>query len=373
MRIVMVDPRGDSRPYDEALATALQARGHDVELVTSRYRHSDLPPATGIAVRERFYRVADRLPGRLRRAARGLEHPIDLALLLARLARRRPDVVHVQWLPLHAVDRCAWRLARRLLRRPLVYTAHNAAPKHGVGSARQIELDCAPFDGVVVHSAFGAGALAGLGVAADRIAQIHHGAFAGYAAVAPAPPPVPADAPLVAFVGLIRPYKGLDVLLRAWPRVRAAIPAATLLVCGKPLGGAVPAPPDGVILLLDYVSAGAFAGAIRRADVLAVPYRSIDSSGVLLAAIALGTPFVASDVGGIRQLAEETGAGVVVPPERPDALADALIELLNDPGRRAAMGAAGTAAAAGPLSFARAAELHEALYSSLTPCDPPRS
>ena len=64
MRIVLVDPRGDSRPYDHGLGAALAARGHDVTLATCRFHHGALPPAPGVAVRERFYRLADRLPDR---------------------------------------------------------------------------------------------------------------------------------------------------------------------------------------------------------------------------------------------------------------------------------------------------------------------
>ena len=141
MRIVIVDPRGDTRPYDDALCEALARRGHEVELVSCRYPHTALEPPEGVRLAERFYRLADRLPPGPRRYARGVEHPLDLAALLPALRRHRPDVIHVQWLPMHGVDRTFWRArlpparrARRLhgarlaaQRRPAATPAASAA------------------------------------------------------------------------------------------------------------------------------------------------------------------------------------------------------------------------------------------------------
>jgi glycosyltransferase involved in cell wall biosynthesis len=370
MRIVLVDPRGDSRPYDHGLASALAGRGHDVRLVTCGFRHADLPPAPGVAVEERFYRLADRLPGRVRRVARGLEHPLDLVALLVRLALRRPDVVHVQWLPLPAVDRPLWRLAGLLLRLRLVHTVHNAVPKEGVSAAAGLRADCAPFARVVVHSEAGRASLVAIGVPAARIRRVRHGALDGYADVAAvAPAGVPGDAPLATFLGLIRPYKGLDVLLDAWPAVRRAVPGACLYVAGRPFGDASGARAagmgdEGVVATLRYTSAGEFAGALRRADCVVLPYRSIDLSGVLFAALALGRPLVVTDVGGLREAAEETGAGIVVPSGDADALAAAVARVLADAALRERLAAAARAAAAGAYSWAAVAEATEAVYAA---------
>src|SRR4029077_5420373 len=93
---------------------------------------------------------------------------------------RIADVVHVMWLPLGPADRAFWRTARRLLRGRLVYTAHNAIAKDGVGSTAQICADWAPFDRIVVHSHAGQAALERLGVEPDRIARIPHAALTGY-------------------------------------------------------------------------------------------------------------------------------------------------------------------------------------------------
>ena len=374
VRLVIVDPRSDSRPYDHGLGAALAARGHDVELAACRFHHGDLPPAPGVRVRECFYRLADRLPSRFRRLGRGAEHLFDLAVLILRFVIDRPDAIHVQWLPLGAVDRFAWRIAGRLVRRPIVYTAHNAIPKLGVGSAGQVVADCAPFDAVVVHSAAGAASLRDLGVPDRRIVRVPHGALDGYADVrAIAPQRIPAGAPVAAFAGLIRPYKGLGDLLAVWPTVRRAVPDAVLAVSGRPLGAdadaaqamALDRAGAGVVADIRYIPAGEFAGLLRRADLVVLPYRSIDQSGVLFSAIALGRPLVVTDVGGLGEVIVATGAGIVVAPGDGDALADAIIRLLCDGELREAMGAAGLAAATGAYSWAVAAERSEALYGRL--------
>ena len=62
----------------------------------------------------------------------------------------------------------------------------------------------------------------------------------------------------------------------------------------------------------------------RRADVVALPYRSIDQSGVLYTALAFGKAMVLSDVGGFGELARDHGAAKLVPAGRPGALRAAL-------------------------------------------------
>jgi len=373
MRIVIVDPRGETRPYDDALAAALAARGDDVELVTSAPRVAQPPAPAGVAVRHAFYRVADRVPGGARKVARGLEHPLDLLGLTPSFVRRRPDAIHLQWLPLGAVDRGYWHAVERLLGVPITYTAHDALPNNPTPKRlRRAAANARAFGRVIVHSVHGRNALVDqLGVEPANVHVIPHGALTAYRDVEPTPPDVPAGVPLVAMLGLLRPYKGLDVLLDAWPTVRAALPDAQLLVAGRVLGD-----PDGaarlermagedvgVISDLRFTPTEEFVGAMLRADVVVLPYRRIDQSGVLFAALALGRPLVATRVGGFAEVVEQHGAGLVVPPEDPAALAEALIAVLRDPARREAMAAASREAADGPFSWDAIAAATERVYA----------
>ena len=375
MRIVLVDPRGETRPYDDALATALVARGNAVTLLTSAPRIAQPPAPVGVAVQHVFYRLADRVPGRARKAARGLEHPFDLIALAPGLVRCRPDAIHVQWLPMGVVDRCWWRIVERVLRVPVVYTAHDALPNHPTPRRlRRSAANARSFARVIVHSQHGRAALIDeLGAEPARVHVIPHGALTAYREVAPVAPVVPDDAPLVAMLGLLRPYKGLEVLLDAWPTVHAALPIARLLVAGRVLGDPAGAArlevmaadgALGVMSDLRFTPTEEFVGALLRADVVVLPYRRIDQSGVLFAALALGRPIVATRVGGFAEVVEQYGVGVVVEPEDPAALAAALIEVLRDPARREAMAVASRAAADGPFSWDAIAVATERVYAS---------
>ena len=95
-----------------------------------------------------------------------------------------------------------------------------------------------------------------------------------------------------------------------------------------------------------------------------MPYRKIDSSGVLATAIGHRRPVVVTDVGSLGETVREFGAGLVVPPDDPDALAAACTSLLTDP---AALEDAlrGTEAAARALSWDAAALQHEQLYEAI--------
>jgi glycosyltransferase involved in cell wall biosynthesis len=85
---------------------------------------------------------------------------------------------------------------------------------------------------------------------------------------------------------------------------------------------------------------------------------------VLATALAFGKPVVLTDVGGFSEIAD-TGAALLVPPDDPGALREALSSLLEDPGARELMAAAATAAAAGPYSWDEAARRTLELYRTL--------
>src|SRR6185369_12714420 len=91
------------------------------------------------------------------------------------------------------------------------------------------------------------------------------------------------------------------------------------------------APPGRVRFVDRYVSDPELPAFLRRADLLVLPHRSVDVSGVLFAGLAFGKAMVLSDVGGFREVVEDHRAGVLVPPGNPEALAVAINRLLADP------------------------------------------
>ena len=367
MRVTVVDPPAYTPPYDHALCTALAAQGHEVELATAMFRYADIPVPEGYRRSECFYRHAGNSSVR-----KALAHPLDMLRLGRRLAGGSAGVVHFQWLPLPVVDRALVRAFPR----PRVLTAHDAQPR---GAGRRVlrawRALLAEMDAVVAHSEPGRDQLAQLGVPLARIHVIPHGAFEHLAAQ-------PGDAALdpaagdldghrvVLFFGLLRPYKGLDTLIEA---LAATPPDTVLLVVGMPrmqidslqrrsgeLGIA-----DRVRWVTRFVSDAEAAAYFARADVIALPYRETEQSGVLNTALAFGRPLVLSDTGGFHEVGAEHGAARLVPPGDSAALAAALREVLDDEGERARLSEAARRAAAGPYSWSRVAELTERLYADL--------
>ena len=123
------------------------------------------------------------------------------------------------------------------------------------------------------------------------------------------------QSPVVLFFGLLRPYKGLDVLLDAW----RGIEDAELWIVGRPRMPIEPLrarAPANVRFVPRYVSDAELPAFFRRAEVVVLPYsrtERFDSSGVLAAALAFGKPTVLSDVGGFGEVAA-AGAARLVPP-----------------------------------------------------------
>ena len=364
MRIALLDPPSYSPAYDHHLASALAARGHDVELLTSPFAFGEPPPPDGYRRNELFLPLSSRLlrrspRSRLRVPLKAAEYGPSVARLLARIRRAEPDVVHVQWLALGRRD-LVW--ARRLPR-PRVLTAHNVLPHAGEADAEERRVIYGVFDRIVVHTRGGAEQLARFGVPADRVTRIPHGTFDAPPAAAIEPP----TGRTLLFFGLIRRYKGLDDLVRAL----AEVPDARLVVAGDPLDPVEPvqalARELGVAPRIDwrlgYLPDEEVERLMGEATLAVFPYRSGESaSGALATALGHGRPAVVSDV--LAELVTGHGAGLAVPREDPAALAAAIRQLLDDP---VALERAfrGTEAARRALSWDGIAEAHEQLYSAL--------
>ena len=357
VRVHLIDPSGDVLPYDHALAEALARQGLDVELVTSRFVHGPSPAPAGYDVSESFYRLATRLgehSPRRRRAVKLAEHVPDM--LRYRRHADAADVRHFQWLPVERIDSYLLPAAR-----PRVLTMHNVIRREAVDIRLADKMDA-----VVVHTRHGAELLGG----GERVHVIPHGAFE-HLTRQPREEPLPADLaaverPVVLYFGVIRPYKGVDVLVEAFQQVEDA----ELWVVGRPLEVSMEhlrrlAPPGRVRFLDRYVSDAELPAFFRRADVLVLPHRSVDVSGVLFAGLAFGKAMVLSGVGGFREVAEEHGVGVLVPPEDPDALAAAIGRLLSNDAERRGLEERALAAAAGPFSWDRIAAQTASLYEQV--------
>ncbi len=361
----LVDPSAYTPPYDHALAAALSRAGASVRLISSRFPYGLVPPTEGYELASHFYRHARGPAGSaLRRALKLAEHVPDM--LRYRQTAQAADVVHFQWLSVPMLD------VRLLPDRPTVLTAHDLLPREPrPGQLRAQRRLLEAMQAVVVHSKYGRGALVdGLGLDPDSVHVIHHGAFDHLTRLG-RQSPLPAEvgspeSPVVLYFGLIRPYKGVEVLLDAW----RGISGAELWVVGRPrmdITGLQATSPASVRWLPRFVPDAELAALFRRADIVVLPYtrtERFDQSGVLATALAFGKAILLTDIGGFGEVAG-IGAARIVAPGDPAALGEALQALLDDPAERERLQAAALTAAQGPYSWDAAAELTLRLYERI--------
>lgn len=261
--------------------------------------------------------------------------------------------------------------AARRARVPLVLSVHgndvtSSAARTRLGLRHALQ----EADAVVVPSGFLAEKAVVAGALPERVRVLPSGvdleAF---------PPSPPADGPpTVVFVGRFVEKKGLDVLAAAWPMIHAGRPDARLLLLGEgELDPAALLPDAERWLPQPQRRAEQVRAALTRATVVVTPSRTAadgDSESLLLVnleAQAVGRPVVSTRHGGIPDAVDDGTTGVLVPEADPAALAEAVLDLLRDPHRARAMGAAGVANARrfdADLTARRIDDLYDELLSA---------
>jgi glycosyltransferase involved in cell wall biosynthesis len=367
MPVHIVDPSAFTPPYDHALCSALAGQGADVELYTSHFAYGPVAHASSYRRHESFYRLAARVPdARARRVVKLAEHVPNM--LNYRRSARAAGIVHFQWLTVQHLDGHLLPKGR-----PLVLTAHDVLPREPRPGQLQAQRRLYEhFDAIVVHSQHGAGRLTNeLGIDAQRVHTIPHGAFTHLAASRAddeEPPPFETDKPVVLCFGLMRPYKGIDLLLEAWH----GIEHAELWIVGMPrmdIAALKAAAPPGVRFVDRFIGDDELGAYFRRADLLVLPYREIDQSGVLFTALAFGKPLLLSDVGGFPEVAA-SGAARTFAAGDAHALNRELCHLLGDPDALAQLAAGARAATHDTYSWPSIAKRTIQLYESLLAADP---
>ncbi|HEY6759986.1 MAG TPA: glycosyltransferase [Baekduia sp.] len=360
MRILLTSPSmdvGGAERVVAMLAAGLAARGHDVALAAPPgMRDADLAgvPHLRIAIDDH------------RRALRGAV--ATTAQVAGAVRRFAPDVVHAQNVKAAATAVLAAPAARR--RPPVLATFHGVLPAEYPRAARVLRRPAH----VVCVSADLQDRLVQAGVRAERTSVIVNAVEAApdlsgaRRAALDAELGLPAGAPVVAIVGRLVPQKAHARFLVAARRVVDVLPEARLLVVGDgELREDIRRQRDALGLADRVLLTGARADArdlIARADVLAF---SSDWEGLSIAALealAAGTPVVATDVQGMRELLAG-GAGAVVGLDDGTALGQAIADLLPDAARRAAMGDAGRALIAGRFALDAMVGAYERRYEQL--------
>ncbi len=161
------------------------------------------------------------------------------------------------------------------------------------------------------------------------------------------------EQPLLLYVGMLKRYKGIDIMIRAFARARAAVPGARLALAGK---GTDRPRLEALVRTLGLADCVSFVGWVseeekinwlRRANALVYPSVKEGWGIPTMEAAACATPTLASDVAGLRDAVRDGVTGFLIPHEDVEAWARRMVEILTDTERRARMGAAAQAWASG--------------------------
>lgn len=360
MRIALVlgTSSGGVGGHVRSVAAGLAARGHRVAVLG--------PEGTG----ERFGFAA--AGARFAPVDIGAEpRPLHDLAAVARIGGmlRGAEVVHAHGVRAGAL--CALSGAR-----PLVVTVHNAPPR--AGGARALAYPA-------LERAVALRADAVLGVSRDLVRRMAALGARGTGLAVVAAPPLPAprrpraqvraelgaapDRPLLLTVARLAGQKGLDVLLEAAGELGAREPAPLFAVAGGgPLRGPLQERIDAAglpVRLLGHRSD--VAELLAAADAFVLPSRWEGPSLVVMEALRAGLPVVASRVGGIADLYEESA--LLVPPGDAAELARAVRRVLDEPGLAERLSAAAPAAAAALPGESDAVDQLERVYRSVADCE----
>jgi glycosyltransferase involved in cell wall biosynthesis len=170
------------------------------------------------------------------------------------------------------------------------------------------------------------------GLSANRV--IHVPLSVRTTAVEWSPRSAPEEPGTILFFGRADPHKGLEYLVRAQPIISRQVPEARILISahGKELARCRELIQDHskFEIMEGFVPGDAMAVIFQRASLVALPYLSASTSGVLITAYSHAKPVVATRVGCLPEYIEDGITGFLVPPADIEELAHAIIRLLSD-------------------------------------------
>lgn len=350
----MVEPlgRGGWAQYAYCLLSHISADLKRVTLFTSAATHfqeRELP----YQLKPVLFSISNALisalhlsrPRLLRRVMKALEIPINHLKILNYCLRERPDILHFHaayWfealiIPLY-----------KLLGIKIVYTAHDLLHHPPYPGDRYLfrhlyrKLDAI----IVTARSLKSGLIDQFsGVESSKVDVIRIGNIdelevgveitRGQARKSL---DLPLTGPIILFFGIIRPYKGLDVLIRAFGLLIRKLPSARLVIAGQPIGSFTSyrnlidelGIRDQVDLFLHFIPQDETPSFFTAVDIVAVPYNESYTSAIIPLAYSYNRPVIVSRVGGLPEYVRDEESGYIFPPGDYSSLAEKLfLALLN--------------------------------------------
>ena len=353
MQAIILDLLSIVPYYTGYLSRDLKRDGVDVRLESVTYHldpgwfQSIGVPNRAMVDTARWYRPES---SAIRQPLKLAEYIFNLGALALRLLIGRPDVLHVQFLPLvpRGLPFELWlmKLARSLGVR-IVYTVHNVLPHDSSAALKDRYRQIYGFaDALIAHDEVARKKLGDeFGIPASKVKVIPHGPLfdeppvAGSAARERERLGIAPGACIVVTQGIIRPYKGIPFLLDAWKKVAAAHPTAVLRIAGTGDDDILESIRQrvkeleldkSVLLDLRFLTVDEVRTCLDSADVLAYPYKDITTSGALLTGVNYGKAVVASALPAFELLLTDEHNALLTQYGDVDGLARALGRLVSD-------------------------------------------
>ena len=295
----------------------------------------------------------------LRRVLKTIEWLVNMVALLLRFAFSKPDLIHVQFLPMLklGVPLELWflRLARKRGIK-VIYTVHNVLP-HDSGTEQQAKYKIiySLADRLICHDICAKQRLIEeFQVPLEKISVIAHGPLFdqptqravgnGRQSLGLAK-----QQTLVLWQGILRPYKGVSFLLQAWRRVMSELgeEQACLAIVGNGDQELIASIQEEVASLgiaptvkldLRFISVDEMTDLYLDADVLVYPYSEVTTSGALMTGIGYGKAIIATRLPAFEQLLHDEQNALLVSYGNADELASTLLRLIRDEPLRQRLG-----------------------------------
>lgn len=349
IKVSVIEPvggHGGMNYYDFGLCSGLGAAGCDVVLYTCD--KTDPSAARSFKVLRPFRKIYGASPKPLR----ALFFTFGLLVSLLHSLYRRVDVVHLhffhagwlEWLMLSSAKALGFKA---------VITVHDVESFSGGGSPQRSRKIFSKADGLIVHNLVSLNELVvRIGIDAGKVNVIRHGNYVDSIACPDGADArqklgLPKDSDIVLFFGQIKKVKGLELLLLAFAKLLVKRPSAVLVIAGKVWKDDFE---EYEKIISDLNIAGSVVSHIRyipdeeaplyyaAADVVALPYKKIYQSGVLLMAMSFGKMVVASDLDGMKEVVTDGVHGHLFVSEDADSLCEKLFISLASEDRIAIAG-----------------------------------
>lgn len=357
MRIVIVGTayplRGGIAHYVSLLAETLVKRGHEVRIITFKRQYPKfLFPGKSqeetqsnndlSTIHYPLSTVAEQIIDSL--------NPITWMKAGSVAAKFQPDLILFKyWIPFFAPDYgVIARVAKRLMRKrgkktKIVFIADNVLPhEKRPGDLAFTRFAFRAVDSFIVQSESVEKDLKKL-MPNAKFVRLDHPVYEIFGSrmertEARQKLSIPHDAPAILFFGYIRKYKGLDILLRAMPKILESLPELRLIIAGefyddeaeyRSLISELKIPDKNLVLDTDYIPNEEVAIYFSAASASVLPYRSATQSGIVQIAYNFDQPVIATDVGGLAEIVKDGVSGLIAPRSTPEAVAEKVIEFFS--------------------------------------------